>query len=457
MTAEQTDRQSPSEEGARRSPSEEGAGQSSSARPARPSPSARPCRSTPGEHLIFALAAAVVLAHTLVAAFITLEPGVGRGVHAWGAVLLSAVLVAAVWLYPRARPGLRASVAVLLGVLTLAGGAVFLGDALSGGPSGDDWTGVLLLPAGAVLVGLGAVVAWRSRKPAGHRWLRRALIAVVALLAVYWVVLPVTLAVIATERPRARVEEPDLGRPHDDVTLRTADGLDLAARYVPSQNGAAVVLIPREGAVDEARMLVGNGYGVLLVDPRGCGDSEGDPNLFGWAMPRDIAAAVDYLDARSDVEEGRAGGLGLSVGGEMMIQAAAEDPRLVAVVSEGAGVRTFRETFVRRGPNAVELALQYPHEVVLTAATALLSGSLPPPSLRDLVAEISPRAVFLIYGEEGQAVEKAVNPPYYDAAGEPKHIWEVPGAGHTGGFAAQPDEYERRVTAFFDRHLLGVD
>ncbi len=120
-------------------------------------------------------------------------------------------------------------------------------------------------------------------------------------------------------------------------------------------------------------------------------------------------------------------------------------------------MRTVRETFVRRGPNAVELALQWPHEVVLTAATAVLSGSAPPPSLRDLVARISPRAVFLVYGEEGQAVEKAVNPPYYDAAGEPKEIWEVPGAGHTGGFAAQPEEYGRRVVSFFDEHLLRAE
>jgi len=41
----------------------------------------------------------------------------------------------------------------------------------------------------------------------------------------------------------------------------------------------------------------------------------------------------------------------------MMVWAAAEDPPLAAVVSEGAGVRTFRETFVRGGPSIVELAL----------------------------------------------------------------------------------------------------
>ena len=27
--------------------------------------------------------------------------------------------------------------------------------------------------------------------------------------------------------------------------------------------------------------------------------------------------------------------------------------------------------------------------------------------------------------------------PYFDAAGEPKELWEVPGASHTGGLDAQ--------------------
>ena len=46
---------------------------------------------------------------------------------------------------------------------------------------------------------------------------------------------------------------------------------------------------------------------------------------------------------RPDVDPGRIGGLGLSVGGEMMIQAAAETDALEAVVSEGAGMRSVRE------------------------------------------------------------------------------------------------------------------
>ena len=46
-----------------------------------------------------------------------------------------------------------------------------------------------------------------------------------------------------------------------------------------------------------------------------------------------------------------------------------------------------------------------------------------------------------------------LTPAYYAAAGEPKGLWEVPGASHTGGIEARPKEYERRVVAFFDDAL----
>jgi fermentation-respiration switch protein FrsA (DUF1100 family) len=204
-------------------------------------------------------------------------------------------------------------------------------------------------------------------------------------------------------------------------------------------------------------MLVRYGYGVLLVDKRGYGDSGGSPNAYGWGSVRDIAAAVAWLRERPEVRGDAIGGLGLSVGGEQMIEAAAGDEDLRAVVSEGAGWRSARESFARQGPSAAELALQYPHDLVLTAAVWLLSGEPPPPSLERVAAEVSPRAVFLIYAEHGQGGEDLLSVPYYEAAGEPKELWKVPGAGHTGGLRAQPAEYERRVVAFFDRELLGEE
>ena len=41
----------------------------------------------------------------------------------------------------------------------------------------------------------------------------------------------------------------------------------------------------------------------------------------------------------------------------------------------------------------------------------------------------------------------------YQAAGEPKELWFEPKVGHASFDGALPGEYERRVTAFFDKHL----
>jgi pimeloyl-ACP methyl ester carboxylesterase len=77
----------------------------------------------------------------------------------------------------------------------------------------------------------------------------------------------------------------------------------------------------------------------------------------------------------------------------------------------------------------------------------------PPRALRSLVPEIQ-GAVFFVYGERGQPMERPANTAFYREAHEPKQLWEIPGSGHIGGPDAQPLEYERRVVAFFDRYLL---
>jgi dienelactone hydrolase len=200
-------------------------------------------------------------------------------------------------------------------------------------------------------------------------------------------------------------------------------------------------------------MLARHGYGVLLFDRRGEGESEGDPNVFGWQGERDVHAAVAFLQSRPDVDPERIGGIGLSVGGEMMIEAAAESDSLRAVVSEGAGIRSLREALAIPETGArLTSALAFG---VLTPAVALFSNDLPPPSLEDLAPRIAPRPVFFVYADPGQGGESELNETFYEAAREPKLIWQVPGSGHTGGIEAQPDEYERRVVGFFDDALLG--
>lgn len=40
--------------------------------------------------------------------------------------------------------------------------------------------------------------------------------------------------------------------------------------------------------------------------------------------------------------------------------------------------------------------------------------------------------------------------------GKPKDLWRVPDSDHIGGPRARPQEYEQRVTAFFNRALLST-
>jgi fermentation-respiration switch protein FrsA (DUF1100 family) len=264
-------------------------------------------------------------------------------------------------------------------------------------------------------------------------------------------VLPVGVAIFATHRPRADVEPADLGRAYEQVTLRTSEGFALAAWYVPSLNGAAVISYPtREGTVAHARMLARHGYGVLLVDAQGYDESEGDPNAFGWKGTEDVDAAVEWLGRRADVSGGRIGGIGLSVGGEVMLEAAATNPRLRAVVSEGAGVRSVREHLLR-GPRGW---LSLPEAAVQTAAVTAMTGSGPPRSLSDLIPRIAPRPLLLVYAGHGGGGEE-LNPTYFRAARQPKSFWKIPEARHLGGLEARPAAYESRVVRFFDRALLG--
>jgi len=110
---------------------------------------------------------------------------------------------------------------------------------------------------------------------------------------------------------------------------------------VPSRNRAAVVVLhgsgtTRSNVLDQAAVLAKHGFGVLMIDARGHGDSGGDAMDFGWHGDDDVGAAARYLMSRADVDPGRIGAVGLSMGGEEAIGATATNRTLRAVVAEGA-------------------------------------------------------------------------------------------------------------------------
>ena len=400
-------------------------------------------------------ALALVALHVVDDSFLQPEPGTSPADHVVSGLVPLTLIAGAAALYGRSRAGVRATLALLFGFFGVLAGTEAVYYTLNGGPSGDDFTGFLSIVGGFVLLGIGAVTLWRSRKSNGRIWWRygrRLLIAASVLVLLAQVLFPTAIAYVVTHTARAEVPTPNLGAAHEDISFTTSDGLRLQGWFVPSRNGATVIAFPgRSGPQKQTRMLVRNGYGVLLFDRRGEGASEGDPNTFGWHGERDLYAAAAYLRSRPDVDPARIGGIGLSVGGEMLIRAAAGSSFFKAIVSEGASGQSLRDGLANGEEGFGELLA----DASITLATALFTNDLPPPSLESEVPNIAPSAVFFVYGENGQGgTETKPNRGFYDAAREPKQIWEVPGGQHIAGITTRPQEYERRVVGFLDDTLL---
>ena len=397
------------------------------------------------------LALGAVSLHVVDDNFLQPNAGTSAADHFVSGLVPLAFLVLAGFFYPRLRAGARATIALLGGFFGILAGTEAAHYTREVGPSGDDYTGLLSILAGLLLLGLGGFTLWRSRRTDDRLWwryLRRLLLLAGVFIAAIAVLIPFAISYIVTHAARAEVPTAELGAPYQDVEFTTADGLRLRGWYIRSRNGAAVISFPgRASSQKRAKLLARHGYGVLLFDRRGEGESEGDPNLFGWQGERDIHAAVAFLQRQPDVDPARIGGIGLSVGGEMMIEAAAESTALKAIVSEGASSRSVRDE-IANGSGWQELI----GNSVATTGTAVFTNNLPPRPLKSLVPQIS-GATFFVYGERGQPAEEPANRAFYEAAREPRQIWEVPGSGHIGGTEAQPAEYERRIVEFFDRRL----
>jgi hypothetical protein len=409
---------------------------------------------------LFRLAVALVGLHIADDNFFQPEAGTSAADHLVSGLVPLALLALAAWAFPRLRGAGQGALALFIAPLGIATGIEAMHYANQVGPSGDDFTGFLTIPAGLLLIGLGGVTLWRTRRTEGNRpwrYSRRGLLGAGGLVVASLVVFPIGLAYVSVHTARAVVPENKLGAAYEDVSFETSDGLALKGWYVPSKNGAAVISFPgRKGPQKPARMLARHGYGVLVFDRRGEGESEGEPNAFGWGGQRDIKTAIRFLQQRPDVDPNRIGGIGLSVGGEMMLEAASETDDLKAVVSEGAGARAFSDEMDeldRGSPGTAERLLNAAPMAVKVGAMAVFTNQSPPPNLRDVVGRIAPRPVMLIAAPNSKNGEK-LNRGYYAAAREPKTLWEIPESKHTGGIDARPGEYEQHVVGFFDKALL---
>lgn len=145
---------------------------------------------------------------------------------------------------------------------------------------------------------------------------------------------------LAAERV-AEQGEPD-GLPWREVSLPTANGKRLFGWFIPVADVAPALVVMHGWGGNAAMMLPlaaplhAAGYGLLLVDARCHGRSDGDSFASLPRFAEDIEAALDWLAGQPEVDPGRLGVVGHSVGAGAALLAASRQPAVRAVVSLAA-------------------------------------------------------------------------------------------------------------------------
>ncbi len=300
---------------------------------------------------------------------------------------------------------------------------------------------------------------------------------------------------------------------HEKVTFRNRYGITLVGDLYLPKNRAdrrlpALAVSGPFGAVKEqssglyAQTMAERGFVTLAFDPSYTGESGGEPR--NVASPdintEDFSAAVDYLGLHSSVDRERIGIIGICGWGGMALNAVAADKRVKAVatstmydmtrvMSKGyndsmtleqrtqmleqmsrqrwadaeKGAPAYQPPYNELHGGEAQFLVDY-HDYYRTPRgfhpRAVNSGNswtqTTPLSFMNMplltyIAEISPRPVLLIHGENAHS--RYFSETAFAAAAEPKELMIIPGANHT-------DLYDKvdvipfdKLQSFFEQHL----
>jgi hypothetical protein len=156
---------------------------------------------------------------------------------------------------------------------------------------------------------------------------------------------------------------------------------------------------------------------------------------------------MQFLRARPDVSPGRIAALGLSSGGDTVLDLAARDHGLRAAVADGAALRTFEDQRREYGTPPESVLAQ-----ISLKAVHLWSGQAPSRPLGDVVRDITSPTLLISAGTDA---ERDFNRTYAAEAAEFLTHWNLPQAAHTGALRRYPAPYERRVVGFLRQALGG--
>jgi pimeloyl-ACP methyl ester carboxylesterase len=270
---------------------------------------------------------------------------------------------------------------------------------------------------------------------------------------------PLTEEEVAAVRDSTRALDADVA----DASIITPDHATLRAWIIHPHhpNGDAVLLLHglgdnRLGMTGYSQLLLTHGFTVLLPDARAHGLSDGPLATYGLLERNDIHQWSDFLQSQVLQNQGHPRcifALGESMGAAQLLQSLDTHPHFCAVVAESS-FATFREIAYDRmgqpfhlGPWVGRTILRPLVEIAFLRAHLKYGLNMQEISPEKSVAATT-IPVLLIHGEIDNNIPVR-HSQIIHARNPNAQLWEVPYADHCGASNTSPQEFARRLLAWF--------
>ena len=238
--------------------------------------------------------------------------------------------------------------------------------------------------------------------------------------------------------------------PHDEVYIRSFDGLKLRGNYYEYAPGATVELMFHGYRGNAERDLCGGVQrcfalerSAFVVDQRSCGKSEGNVITFGIRERHDCMAWVDYLIGRfgPDVKIILTG---ISMGAATVMMAGGmELPENVIGIIADCGY-TSPKDIIKKVITQLKLPANLLYPFVKLGARVFGGFDLEETSPVEALKKCRV-PVFFAHGEADDFVPCEMSRLNCEACSSPTLLLTVPGAGHGLGYLMAPEAYREAL------------
>ncbi len=336
-----------------------------------------------------------------------------------------------------------------------------------------------------LMIDTGLLAAWQILHVLSNNW---------AIVAMFCTIVTLIVLPLAIVRKYARISlnimrntKPPLARGPLDfdrisgepVSFPAYDGLPLAGMLV-----RANPRVPRRGLIVFAHEFCSDmhscaryclplravGYDIFTFNFRGHGESQDLSEYVPrqWVSERelyDMRGAIAYIVRwlKDEHLPPEVGVFGISRGACAAILAAEEFPQIKAITVDGAfSTDSTIEYLMKRWAyifatvrivykNHPRVFWRFLRWTLMRMARRKFGVRFP--SVRKAILRMSPRPILFIHGEKDSYLPVEQSRLLYTLAGQPKTFWIAPDARHNQAVIRHPEQYERRTTEFFLRHL----